>query len=75
MSRRRSPIPLQKHTLNFRAGDFQAITNWCAPRGIVPTDFVRKLISGVVDKLRKEEETAFNFDLSTVLDKEDEFDR
>lgn len=46
--------PLQKHTMNLRAGDFDFLASVCEPRGVQPSVLIRQVISKYVDKLKEQ---------------------
>ena len=51
-------IPLQKHTLNLREGDFDFIASRCAGTSQNASQVVRRVVSTYVDALRRQAEEA-----------------
>lgn len=57
---------LQKHTLNLREGDIEFLTQVYRTKGIPVSLIVRRTVSNLVDRLRRQETPIADLDLENL---------
>lgn len=57
-----SKIPLQKHTLNLREGDWEYIESVFQARGVPTSTVVRRIVSRFVETLRTNSQDKLEMD-------------